>query len=93
MENIITTSSDHYAILVTLGKDLRRQGNQPMSHGFHYEAMWRKAPDYTEVMEAAWLAGRESTPSLGSTWANLKWMAPTLKDWSRATFGSVHKQI
>ncbi|XP_071683395.1 uncharacterized protein [Lolium perenne] len=93
VENIMTTSSDHYAILVSLTKDSRRTRVQPMSHSFRYEAMWRKAPDYKEVLESAWSAASESAPSLRSTWNNLNRMAPMLKDWSRTTFGSIHKQI
>jgi hypothetical protein len=64
-----------------------------VSQSFRYEAMWRKAPDYVDTMEAAWLAGREGSLSLRSTWNNLGRLAITLKDWSRMTFGSVRNQI
>jgi hypothetical protein len=93
VENIITTSSDHYALLISLVKDPRRTVRFPVSHSFRYEAMWRKAPDYKEVLEAAWMANSGSSHSLSSTWSTLNRMAPMLKDWSRATFGSVQKQI
>jgi hypothetical protein len=93
VDNIITTSSDHYAILISLVRDPRRGVQQPVTHSFRYEAMWRRAPDYKEVLETAWQAGSVGSPSLQSTWSNLNRMAPVLKDWSRATFGSVHKKI
>jgi hypothetical protein len=55
--------------------------------------MWRRAPDYNDILEAAWTAGREPTSSLTATWSNLSKTAKTLKDWSWTTFGSVRKQI
>jgi hypothetical protein len=71
VENIITTSSDHYAILITLAKDFRRQANHSVSQGFWYEAMWQKATGYMEALESAWSArsddscnGPEKSPLL-----------------------------
>jgi hypothetical protein len=55
--------------------------------------MWRKAPGYMETLESAWSAGSDASPSMRSTWMNLNRMTPMLRDWSRTTFGSVHKQI
>jgi hypothetical protein len=55
VENLITMSSDHYAIMISLTKDLRRDGHQHVSSSFKYESMWRHAPDYKEVLEAAWV--------------------------------------
>jgi hypothetical protein len=93
MDNIITTTSDHYAVMVKLISDPRRRVNQPVSSSFRYEAFWRRAPDYKDTLEAAWAASGDGPPSLHSTWAKLNRMAPTLKDWSQATFGSVKKKI
>jgi hypothetical protein len=55
--------------------------------------MWRRVPDYKETLEAAWNASKGEAMSLSSTLASINWMAPMLRDWSRATFGSVRKQI
>jgi hypothetical protein len=93
VENIIATSSDHYAIKIKLIFDPMEGVQRPVSHAFRYEAMWRRAPEYKEVLETAWSASREGVPSLRSTWSTLNRMGPVLKDWSRATFGSVRKQI
>jgi hypothetical protein len=79
--------------MITLTKDSRRNVAMPVSMSFRYEAMWRRAPDYKEVLEAAWATSSEGPHSLQSTWVTLNRMAPTLKDWSRATFGSVQKKI
>jgi hypothetical protein len=93
VDNVITTSSDHYAIKIALASDQQRDIPHVVSQSFKYEAMWRRAPDYKEVLETAWAAGRVGPPSLRATWDNLNRMATMLKDWSRATFGSVRKQI
>uniref|UniRef100_A0ACD5ZWQ4 Uncharacterized protein n=1 Tax=Avena sativa TaxID=4498 RepID=A0ACD5ZWQ4_AVESA len=74
-------------------KDPRRGVQTPVAHNFRYEAMWRRASDYTETVEAAWAASRGANVSLASTWASINRMAPMLRDWSRSTFGSVRKQI
>jgi hypothetical protein len=46
VENIITTSSDHVAILIQLS--MLRDDNRitPVQHGFRFEAAWLRAPDY-----------------------------------------------
>jgi hypothetical protein len=82
IENVITTSSGHYAIAISFVKRMARGIVPTVSQSFRYEAMWRKAPDYVDTMEAAWLAGREGPLSLRSTWNNLGRLATTLKDWS-----------
>jgi hypothetical protein len=63
VENVITTSSDHYAIAISFVKRSARGAAPSVSQSFRYEAMWRKAPDYVDTMEAAWLAGREGSLS------------------------------
>jgi hypothetical protein len=62
-----------------------------VQQGFRFEAMWLRAPDYHEHLEKAWTEGSAGPRSLQSTWANLGRVATSLKDWSRATFGSVRK--
>jgi acetyl/propionyl-CoA carboxylase alpha subunit len=93
VENLITTSSDHYAILITLDRASRQHVLEPVQHNFKFEAMWLQAPDYTEVLEKAWPEGREGFTSLQATWSNLHRVASSLKDWSRAMFGSVRRKI
>jgi hypothetical protein len=44
-------------------------------------------------MYQAWSNGRVGQSSLQSMWTNLNHVASSLKDWSRATFGSVRKKI
>jgi hypothetical protein len=50
VENIITMSSDHYAVQVTLARDTPDRSS-PIQRGFRFEAMWLRAPDYREAME------------------------------------------
>jgi hypothetical protein len=71
VDNFITTSSDHYAVLITLVQDPRRTARRPVSSSFRYEAFWRWAPDYKDTLEAAWDASSEGPFSLQSTWAKL----------------------
>jgi hypothetical protein len=80
VENLITTSSDHYAVQIKLERGVIGNRSHVMSHSFKYEAMWRRAPDYKEVLERAWSAGSEGPSSLRSTWMNINRMASTLKD-------------
>jgi hypothetical protein len=54
VDNIITTSLDHYAIVASLTNDPGRFSQHPVVQSFGYEAMWRHAPDYNDVLELAW---------------------------------------
>jgi hypothetical protein len=53
VENVVTTSSDHMAISISLvGLDeLPRLG--PVHQKFCFEAAWLRAPDYMETVERA----------------------------------------
>ena len=53
VENVITTSSDHYAVVISLDSVKLRQQRQHVQQGFKYEAMWKRADDYKEVVESA----------------------------------------
>ena len=55
VENVITTSSDHYAVVISLDSAKLRLEFQQVQHGFKYEAMWKRADDYKEVVESAWM--------------------------------------
>jgi hypothetical protein len=93
VENIVTTSSDHYAVLISLERSTRLANDQPVQQSFKFEAMWLRAPDYKDVLEKAWEEARDGSRSLQATWPKLNRVAGSLKDWSRATFGSVQKNI
>jgi hypothetical protein len=53
VENLITTTSDHLAILVKLQSFAAQADRQPVKSGFRYEAAWLRASDYRETMERA----------------------------------------
>ncbi|KAM0841990.1 hypothetical protein ACQ4PT_058650 [Festuca glaucescens] len=93
VENIITTSSDHYAILVSLCAGDPHLTRSPVQQGFRYEAMWRRADDYAGVVEAAWNVNGHGPNVLHATWANIGCMASSLRDWSKTLFGSVRREI
>ncbi|KAM0853650.1 hypothetical protein ACQ4PT_050943 [Festuca glaucescens] len=93
VENIITTSSDHYALLISLTAVSPHFERTPVKQGFRYEAMWKRAEDYASVVEAAWQPNSTGPNPLQATWANLNQMAGSLKDWSCISFGSVRRQI
>jgi hypothetical protein len=93
VENIITTTSDHYAVLVRLQCFGESVNHRPVQSGFKYEAAWLRAPDYCQTMEQAWSAAEEGPGSLHSTWARLHSVADSLQEWSRVSFGSVRGEI
>jgi hypothetical protein len=51
VENIITTSSDHYAVLLSLGKVEERDQREAINYNFKYDAAWCRAADYNEIVE------------------------------------------
>lgn len=93
VENIVATSSDHYAIGIGLSHSIQEGVRRPVQQGFKFEAMWLRATDYRNTLEQAWVDGRNGEVSLKSTWDNLQKVAASLKTWSRECFGSVRKQI
>jgi hypothetical protein len=93
VEHLITTTSDHLAILITLSKMVDDQNKTPIQSGFRFEAAWLRAPDYREVLEKAWTESVSGTPSLHSTWSTLQQVAGSLKSWSREAFGAIRKKI
>jgi hypothetical protein len=80
VENIITTSFDHYAVLISLESSSRLVSECPVQQTFKYEAMWLGAPDYKDVLEKAWSEGSTGIRSLQVTWTNLNRVAGSLKD-------------
>jgi hypothetical protein len=93
VQNVITSSSDHYAILISINKKPWHSENTYFKKGFKYEAMWARAPDYNDVVEKNWNDGFVGARNLHSVWTNLGRMATLLKQWSKSTFGSIQKKI
>ncbi|KAM0913768.1 hypothetical protein ACQ4PT_011941 [Festuca glaucescens] len=93
VENIITTTSDHLAICITLAKLSDNVKHMPVQHGFRFEAAWLRAPDYKEVMEKAWTECDDGDRSLQATWSTLHKVAGSLKSWSRESFGHIRNKI
>jgi hypothetical protein len=93
VENVITTTSDHYALAVSFANFCEEQVNRPIAVGFRYEAAWQQAPDYKMVTKRAWADNSDGPPSLRSTWATLNGVAVSLGQWSRDSFGKVRRQI
>jgi hypothetical protein len=93
VENIITSTSDHYAVLITWAHDVLDRTCAPVQRGFRFEAMWLRAPDYREAVEHAWRDSRDGNTSLRATWSTLKSVAVSLQSWSRQAFGSVRRKI
>jgi hypothetical protein len=78
IENLITTTSDHLAILVKLQSFAAQADRQPIKSGFRYEAAWVRASDYRETMERAWSDSSGGPHSLQSTWELLVRCSMTL---------------
>jgi hypothetical protein len=93
VENIITTASDHLAILIHLSALNHRDFMTPVQQGFPFEAAWLRAPDYREVLEKAWTKKAGSDLSLESTWSTLHQVVGSLQSWSQDTFGVVRQKI
>jgi hypothetical protein len=93
VENIITTTSDHYAIIIRLQSFGDMTNRTPVQSGFRFEAAWLRAPDYVDTVEKAWLAASDGSKSLQSTWNNIRQLANSLQVWNRECFGSVRKEI
>jgi hypothetical protein len=93
VENIITSSSDHYAILVNVASASHHIADHPIQHSFKFEAAWMRAPDYSEMVEEAWTKYTDGAPSLNNTWSALKSMSNTLQTWSKQFIGSIRKEI
>uniref|UniRef100_A0A8I6Y3E3 Reverse transcriptase domain-containing protein n=1 Tax=Hordeum vulgare subsp. vulgare TaxID=112509 RepID=A0A8I6Y3E3_HORVV len=92
VQNVITSSSDHYALHLILTRAPVGEG-PPVQHGFRYEAAWRRADDYHAVVDASWDCHRVDANPIHSVWTNLNHVAGKLKVWSRASFGSVSRDI
>jgi hypothetical protein len=79
VENMITYSSNHYAVLISIGNGFKCNEAKPFSQTFRYEAMWARAADYMEVVEKSWKEGSEGPRNIQSVWSNLKKMAGSLQ--------------
>jgi hypothetical protein len=77
-ENIITSSSDHFAVQLSICKDARRRPSGSRGQNFKYEAAWCRAPDYLETVEKSWKTVLHGPKSLQATWTKLTKMSETL---------------
>jgi hypothetical protein len=93
VENVITTSSDHYALVIDFVAGPTRQAQCQVQKPFWYEAAWRRAEDYRATVEEAWAGRHGGLNSLQSIWSSMTQIAGSLQKWSRATFGSIRRQI
>lgn len=86
VDNIITFSSDHYAILISIGRGGDTKDYRPVTQNFRYEAMWARVADYKEVVEKNWTEGLNGHRDLQAVWRNINEMAGKLKQWSSRSF-------
>ncbi|KAI4969282.1 hypothetical protein ZWY2020_000196 [Hordeum vulgare] len=93
VQNVITSSSDHYALHLILTRAPMGEEGPPVQQGFRYEAAWRRADDYHAVVDATWDCHRVDENPIHSAWTNLNHVAGKLKVWSRASFGSISCEI
>lgn len=93
VENIITTSSDHFVVHLAISKHGERRQRETTAHRFRYEAAWCRAPDYLERVEKSWADGSAGPRNLKTTWTKLSEMAKSLSEWSKNSFGSPRKEI
>lgn len=93
VENVNTTTSDHYALLILLSGRANRGTGAPIQQSFRFEAAWLRAEDYRGFVENAWVEGRIDSPPLQAAWSNLQRMADSLRRWSKLSFGNVRKNI
>jgi hypothetical protein len=93
VENVITTSSDHYAVIIDLEAVRDLSPNLPVRQPFRYEAMWRRAEDYRPTVEQAWKNSVGGPNPLQAACSALSQTASSLQKWSRQTFGAVRRNI
>jgi hypothetical protein len=72
VENVITTTSDHYAVFIDPKKHSDEHATRLVKTGFRYEAAWLRSPDYRPMLERAWEDNSVGTVSLQSTWTKLQ---------------------
>jgi hypothetical protein len=93
VENVITTTPDHYALAISVEKFDQAEVKRPVQVGFKFEAAWLRSPDYKQVLEQAWSDCSSGPTLLRATWATLHSVANSLGQWSKDTFGSVQQKI
>ncbi|KAI4977236.1 hypothetical protein ZWY2020_052026 [Hordeum vulgare] len=88
VQNVITSSSDHYALHLILTRSPVGVGEgPPVQQGFRYEAAWRRADDYHAVVDATWDCHRVDANPIHLAWTNLNQVAGKLKVWSERLLG------
>lgn len=92
VQNIITTSYDHYVILVSLSGMERPPRSVAMEQLFH-EAAWACAPDCNNMVESAWTDVFDGSRTLKSTWDSLSRLVGRMREWSHTSFGSIQNGL
>ena len=93
VENIITTSSDHLAILITIAKSGDQTATSPVHNSFRFEAAWMRTPDYNQMIEENWKNLKDGAPSLNNTWSTLNKLSKAMQTWCKTSFGQIRKEI
>lgn len=93
VENIVTSSSDHYAVCLSFSKQGEARQAVLKRNFFRYEEAWNRAEDYVETVEKTWAEASTEPRSLQSIWNNLSKLAVSLEAWSKDSFGVPHKEI
>ncbi|KAK1661452.1 hypothetical protein QYE76_049611 [Lolium multiflorum] len=87
VENVITSTSDHVALVISMGSFANPATRPPVQFGFRFEAAWLRSPEYKEVLEIAWSESYRGPMGPENTWASLHSVARSLKKWGKETFG------
>ncbi|KAM0896212.1 hypothetical protein ACQ4PT_023338 [Festuca glaucescens] len=93
VENVITTSSDHYDVVLAFENQSDQIHRLPVQMAFRYEAMWCRAEDYGATVEQAWEARPAGAKPVHSAWDAMHHMAGFLQKWSKISFGAVRRNI
>jgi hypothetical protein len=87
--HLTSPQSDHKALLV----EIRSSGEALYKNRiFRYEIMWERDENLSSVVEQAWQK-RNPGSDLGALAMRLQSVTKKLKDWSRANFGQVTKEL
>lgn len=89
VSHLASPCSDHSPLLVQLEGV---QEHRKKDHSPRYEIMWEHHPALPEVIANTW-ARNKPTRGLGSVAVSLKEVMKELKQWSKANFGNVLKEI
>jgi hypothetical protein len=87
--HVQTTESDHCAIKIELIKSGTQQEPR-RGKPFRYKNMWRRHPEYENIVAASWEGGCMSLSDVNASLGNLQ---TVLRQWDRTEFGSVRQEL